>query len=253
MASPVDDYGNQVVVDCRRCGFFRIGEMAVRRLESDQVPRGLLSAWIRDHREFGRQPPTILNENLEGIVGALPDYRVADKQRLLLAAIERRTNPAETTKLVFEEDYPVAWSENGRELRYLLNALGGRGLINLKERAEDAACEITPKGWDYLDEVGRKRVGHKQVFAAMSFDASMDEAWSMGIKPALESVGYRPYRVDMEQHVDRIDAKIVAEIKASKFIVAGRHGTAAGGVFRGGVCDGARVASGLERQRGRTG
>ena len=128
----------------------------------------------------------------------------------------------------------MAWAESGRELRYLLNALDGRGLINLKARAEDAACEITPAGWDYLDEVGRKRVGHKQVFAAMSFDASMNEAWSRGIKPALESVGYRPYRVDMEQHVDRIDAKIQAEIKASRFIVADVTGQRQGVYFEAG-------------------
>ena len=135
MASAVNDYGNQMVVGCPRCGFFRVGEMAVHRLETDQVPRGLLSAWIRDHRAFDRHQPTVLKESFAGILGSFPDYRVADKQRLLLVAIERRTKSAETTKLVFEEDYPVAWSENGKELRYLLNALNGRELINLKESA----------------------------------------------------------------------------------------------------------------------
>ena len=198
----------------------------------------MMSAWIRDRKEFDREPPMILVEKLDGIVDSFPDYRVADKQRLLLAAIERRTKPAETTKLVLDEDYPVAWAESAKELRYLLNALSGRGLINLKERSEDAACEITPKGWDYLDQLGPKSAGSKQVFAAMSFNADMEKAWSEGIKPALESVGYRPYRVDMEQHVERIDAKIQAEIKASKFIVADVTGHRQGVYFEAGYAMG---------------
>ena len=54
----------------------------------------------------------------------------------------------------------------------------------------------------------------------MSFHASMNAAWEDGIKPALESVGYRPHRVDMKPHLERIDAKIQADIKGSRFVVA---------------------------------
>ena len=41
-----------------------------------------------------------------------------------------------------------------------------------------------------------------------------------GIRPAISDAGFKPYRVDAEPHVDRIDAKIVTEIKNSKFLVA---------------------------------
>jgi len=63
----------------------------------------------------------------------------------------------------------------------------------------------------------------------MWFDPTMDAAWADGIKPALERAGYGPYRVDNDlSDLGRIDAKIEAEIKRSRFLVAdvtgGRQG-----------------------------
>ena len=72
----------------------------------------------------------------------------------------------------------------------------------------------------------------------MWFDPSMDKAWEEGIKPALEAAGYRPYRVDMEPHLDRIDAKIQAEIKDSRFIVADVTGQRQGVYFEAGYAMG---------------
>ena len=54
----------------------------------------------------------------------------------------------------------------------------------------------------------------------MSFSPDLKSAWENGIYPALKRAGYRPYRVDAEPHIDRIDAKIVAEIRNSRFLVA---------------------------------
>ena len=202
--------------------------------EGDEVSGTKLSAWIRDHGEFGRQPPTIIDERLDRIADSFPHYRVSEKQRLLLSAIERRTKPAEATRLVVEQDFPVAWAENANELRYLLRALSDHELISLSEGKEGSTCEITPTGWDYLEEMESRRDSGKQVFVAMSFDATMDAAWSEGIRPALESVDYRAYRVDMDPHNDRIDAKIQAEIKASRFIVADVTGQRQGVYFEAG-------------------
>ena len=234
MTAPVDDYANRLVVDCPRCGMFHIGRMAARRVKGDEVSGTKLSAWIRDHGEFGRQPPTIIDERLDRIADSFPHYRVSEKQRLLLSAIERRTKPAEATRLVVEQDFPVVWAENANELRYLLRALSDRELISLSEGIEGSTCEITPTGWDYLEEMESRRDSGNQVFVAMSFDATMDAAWSEGIRPALESVDYRAYRVDMDPHNDRIDAKIQAEIKASRFIVADVTGQRQGVYFEAG-------------------
>ena len=48
----------------------------------------------------------------------------------------------------------------------------------------------------------------------------MKPLWLDAIGPAIEAAGYKPYRVDSDPHIDRIDARIVAEIRNSKFLVA---------------------------------
>ena len=54
----------------------------------------------------------------------------------------------------------------------------------------------------------------------MSFSDELRSAWENGIKPAIERAKFRPYRIDFEPHLDRIDAKVITEIKNSKFLVA---------------------------------
>ena len=54
----------------------------------------------------------------------------------------------------------------------------------------------------------------------MSFHGDLKPAWEDGISPALKKAGYRPYRFDAEPHIDRIDTKIITEIKNSRFLVA---------------------------------
>ena len=54
----------------------------------------------------------------------------------------------------------------------------------------------------------------------MSFHADLKPAWEDGISPALKKAGFRPYRVDAEPHINRIDTKIITEIKNSRFLVA---------------------------------
>ena len=55
-----------------------------------------------------------------------------------------------------------------------------------------------------------------------------------GIMPGIEDAGYKPYLVDEDEHIDKIDDKIIAEIRRSRFIVADfTHGEkgARGGVY----------------------
>jgi nucleoside 2-deoxyribosyltransferase len=54
----------------------------------------------------------------------------------------------------------------------------------------------------------------------MSFAPDLKSAWEIGIRPALRKAGFMPYRVDAEPHIERIDTKIVTEIKNSRFLIA---------------------------------
>ena len=68
----------------------------------------------------------------------------------------------------------------------------------------------------------------------MWFDGSMKEVRQKGIIPGIEDAGYKPYVVDEDEHIGKIDDKIIAEICRSRFIVADfTHGEkgARGGVY----------------------
>ena len=223
-------------VECKRCGSFSILERTLFNLPTE---RSKLSAWIRERKESGREPPKIDEHCLRDILKSLPERTVADKQRLLLKAIGRESTPGEHFELSFDTDYPLAWAQTGKELGFIVDALKERGLVRgLGEIGDGIECELTGDGWDYLDERGFTDPATKRVFVAMWFDKCMNNAWEEGIKPALEQVGYRPVRVDTEPHVQRIDTKIQADIKDSRFIVADVTGHRQGVYFEAGYAMG---------------
>ena len=80
--------------------------------------------------------------------------------------------------------------------------------------------KISPKGWDFLDEHAKPSSMGNQTFMAMSFSQELESAWEKGFRLAIEKAGFVPYRVDQVPHTERIDAKIISEIKNSLFMVA---------------------------------
>lgn len=208
--------------NCAVCGLFAISRTAEVNLKRNPLGHKL-SAWIREHSEHGRERPKITTYLLDDIAKSLPNYSPLEKQLLMLRAIERRTEyPGAEVSLKPNYDYPIAWANNPDEIRYLLNTLEERGFIKQQKTIEGLiqSAVILMAGWEYLDKHISAPAFMNQVFVAMSFDNALDPAWDNGIKPAIERAGYKAYRVDKEPHIDRIDAKIIADIKDSLFMVA---------------------------------
>jgi nucleoside 2-deoxyribosyltransferase len=200
--------------------------MAARMAESRQFG-SKLSAWLRDRTESGAENPEINSKTLEEIEKTLPDYKVSDKQLLLLRALERRTKfPGEAVVVEIRNDYPLAWASGEEELIYLLRSLRDRDLIHRTDGPPTFTpvptykVQITPAGWSFLDERARTAAISDQAFVAMSFADELKLAWENGIRPALRRAGFNPYRVDAQPHVERIDTKIITEIKNPRFLVA---------------------------------
>ena len=216
------DGGNRLNVRCRRCGQFEITRGAAQWVINHNFG-SQLAAWIRNRNELSNVQPEIVRPNVEDIVSEMPKYSVSDKQRILLLALERRTAlPGDEVELVFDMDFPLAWASSANEFAYLLSALVDRHLIDGPERFNNPWCSfvISPSGWDALDEMIRTSRDSSQAFVAMSFAKELIPVWRNGIKPALERAKYRAYRVDDDVHIGRIDAKIMTEIKNSRFVVA---------------------------------
>ena len=60
----------------------------------------------------------------------------------------------------------------------------------------------------------------------------------LGIYPALVDAGYRPFRIDREEHNDRIDDRILSEIRRSGLLIADFTGHRAGVYFEAGFAKG---------------
>lgn len=226
------DYGERLMVHCPICGKYTITKSLVR-CGLDQSTSYKLSAWTRDKKESLQPAPLISQETFDIIVSSFPNYSVSDKQRLLIQVLaESTSHPGESVYLNYKSLWPRVWASGSDEVHYLIDALQGRGLVEFTQKSGDRTidwCRMTPAGWDYIDTVQNAKNQSSQAFVAMWFDASLAPAWFDGIKPALESAGYMPYRVDNDPtNLGRIDAKIEAEIKRSRFLVAdvtgGRQG-----------------------------
>ena len=137
--------------------------------------------------------------------------------------IEAKTKyPGDGVELVPAFDFPLAWASREEELLYYLESLIERKLLISQDEINGSPLTvvITADGWDYLEKIGKSRANLTQAFVAMSFSKAMRPIWEQAIKPAITRAGYQAYRVDAEPHVDRIDVKIISEIRASRFVVA---------------------------------
>ncbi len=217
------DYGERVTINCPRCKRFTITGTAESMAEVRELgPK--LSAWIRNLNEQGAEVPEINSDTLKSLPANLPDYSPREKQVILLRNIERKTDyPGKIVKLDAKYDIPLAWASTEEEFRYYIQCLIERNLlrkIGQEIGPIPLSIVITADGWDYLEKQERHIEERTQAFVAMSFSDALKSVWEGPIYKAIKKSGYKPYRVDAEPHSDRIDVKIISEIKNSRFVVA---------------------------------
>ena len=236
--------GNRNVVwvnSIRAGGTYLITTEAMSSLNAGklQAPRqkALLTSWLVDQRKLGNKRPEIYRETLtrEGEERkGLPIHLRADR---LLQYIESEIKEIGISICITRQEMfssPIAaWSEsvNEHEVIYLLNYLCSRGWIK-KENEIDHI--LTVEGYARLAELETTNKESPKCFVAMWFNNATEEAWEKGIKPGIEDMGYDAIRIDKEEHNNKIDDEIIAEIHRSRFIVADfTHGDdgARGGVY----------------------
>lgn len=234
------DAGERRTYGCARCGNFTITRTAETMAERKEIGHQL-SSWIRDHYERKQDLAEINSNTLKTLESDLPKYTPAEKQLILLRNIERKSEyPGFSVELHRNHDYPLAWASCPDEfLHYILSLIERKLLrtshgskINLGEWTLDV--ELTSDGWNYLEEKAKQSTTSTQAFIAMSFSEEIRSVWENAIRPAVVKAGYKPYRVDSEPHIDRIDAKIMSEIKNSRFVVADVTGQKHGVYFEAG-------------------
>lgn len=202
---------------CARCGIYSITEELGTILRGQQKPLSLLSSWIREQNEIGKKVSLAIDVYFR-LKKDLRMPTVSEKQLKIMQAFEKATHyPGELIK--FKESFiALGWCKNREEYAFLTGALDRREMIIRSV----SGIRITARGWDYLDEWKLKRPKEsRKPFIAMWFDKSMDRVFDDAIIPAVKEAGYeQPMRIDRIEYLDKIDDKIIAEIRSSKFLIA---------------------------------
>jgi len=223
------------VLNCDACGKYFLDIMAMTAVQhSMSDSRHLLSAATRTASDAGK-PSFVEASNLELLVASVrPRAFLFDMiDRALLLAGERSKEYWEPFRIDVGTDWPLISARGEKELNYLLQRADERQLIHAK------SSQISADGWRRIEELRSNQPSGRQAFVAMWFDASMNETWLHGFKAGIEDTQqYDAFRVDEAQYNDKIDDRIVAEIRRSSLLVADFTGSRGGVYFEAGLAMG---------------
>ena len=241
-------------VDSPRAGgkYFICGTAEATLNSCDERLKARLTSWLVEQRQLGITCPDITSTTIED-AKLRSGLRVFERANRILKYLEIKTNIIGThigyrfighlsrVNILDNNDNNYcnllcnSESTEAKELEFLLIYLEERGFINIRGRNNELQeCVLTIEGYAKLAELEETYAVSSKAFVAMWFNESMSKAWEHGIKPAISEAGYEAIRIDQQEHTNKIDDEIIAEIRRSRFVVAdftqGEDG-ARGGVY----------------------
>lgn len=216
-----------------------------------------LSEHLLRNRSFGPLPVAVTTEFIIQSRHIKPPSVDERLQRALATLVEHYPTPGSRVTL-FESDggHPdLTWKLLGdifggarpKELIVYLKELEELGYLEFEKGADGRSFYQKSFGTTlkaYM-ATSKSHTESERAFVAMWFDKSMTEVWRLAIDPAIREAGYTPIRVDEQHFNDKIDDRILSEIRQARFIVA--DFTCNPGNPRGGVYFEAGFALGLDR------
>jgi hypothetical protein len=231
----------QVEFQCDTCGPFRIGvpspfDLLFTRFSQSQRMR--VANWVFDQNRLGSHP--LLTDAVLHDVATTPVPRMQTRlNSYLRVAVELAEFVAGRTFNAYHPRLQVATCcLSDAELEPFIEYWERSGAISTRTGAIGQG-HLTADGLLIFEEQNLAAGVSRQAFVAMWFNPEVADAYLHGIASAVTSAGYEPLRIDQVHHEGRIDDRIVAEIRRSKFVVADFTG------HRGGVYYEAGFAHGL--------
>lgn len=253
---------NRVDYSARAAGGYVLPGVLVnsKLIWMSEQQKAQLTTWLIDQRMQGVEFP----ENSESVIEyaknkpPLPVHERAD--RLLKHLAEESKTVGQVLCIGCEGDYApnggwapqdpltawtaMAWSESlqWEEVRFLTKYLAEQNWIEVPSiGGRWVQVNVTVEGYSHIADVSVNR-NLSQVFVAMWFDDSMNESYQSGIEQAVWDAGYKPFRIDQKEHINKIDDEIIAEIRRSRFLVAdftqGSDGARGGVYYEAGFAQG---------------
>ncbi len=242
-----EDSGDWIRMRCTRCGVFRVDHrwLAAARITPilAQDQRVLLSGVVRrDTDELGECSTGITHGSFRSLLARhdKPTNAIAQMERFIaIAANSASAFGAESDLLPMEAMLARLYLPigDGVPLVSLIRAVADAGYIR-PSAGNPYECILTAEGWRLAESLKQTQRTGSQAFVAMWFNTGMDAAFDVGFAPALRSCGYAPYRVDREQHNNKIDDQIVANIRKSRLVVADLTGMRPNVFYEAGLAHG---------------
>ena len=218
-------------IDCPACGKYEIDILLEKEYHNDIVgKRFLLSGIIREKYYQSNKQKVILNKARFQDILKYSVYPSSIEERYLkflnfLKYVSKF--PGQFVPVLPEELVALFYSVNLEEACYYVEYLSKLELISIHpvdiqgypQYCPSNVC-LTPKGWEYLEETSRIYKQYKQAFVAMAFDSQMCEVYEQAIHPAIKVCGFTPFRVDKNEHNEKICDVIMAQVRVSRFLLA---------------------------------
>ena len=213
--------GDSYRISCTSCGTYLIS--ASLHASIFPLPDGeryLFSYWCKQREIDGREPPVITSNSVDSIVAQLANPRPSSKADLLLISLSKLYPVAglEIPPLDVFRHYSLACCRDGRELSFFYSALAHRHLV--QGSTLDGRFQITQAGWDRVEALSSTPLVGRFAFVAMRFNDEMLGLWKSSFEPAIRQAGFDPLLANDPVHNERIDARIITDIKRSRFLVA---------------------------------
>jgi nucleoside 2-deoxyribosyltransferase len=210
--------GSQII-ECKVCLPYRIGESVVRGILTGELREGhVLSGAIRELNERGREVVVNNLDELRDSVAA-PQGPHDQIDRILLYVLRKMESADAIVEMELGFDYSVAYAKSPSEFYFLLNQAVQLDYLEAPSPSY-IRYRLTLDGWKRVAELEEKQVKTNQAFVAMSFDPNLRSVYLEGIKPALNQTGYVPLRLDEAQYNEKIDDRIIADIRKSGLVIA---------------------------------
>lgn len=230
-------------VECMMCGRYRPTESFLIDLHQLKIKRSpdldsnyLLSGVVREKVETGIVPILHGFDELQAQIPFKNDP-LASIDRILLYIYRKSGSSADYLDFDVGTDYPIGYARNPQEFEFFIEKAEELKYLESSSTLH-YAHRLSLKGWERIAELRLKQSDSRQAFVAMWFNPELNAIFSEGFQPALEATGYRALRIDMSEHNEKIDDRIIAEIRKSGLLVADFTGQRGGVYFEAGFAMG---------------
>ena len=239
--SSAASFGQNFRFECEGCGHFKISStdlITIQGSEWSDDQRLRVAHWVWKETRLGAVQ-VIDHATMEGVTRLDPPSTRNRLDNFLQIAVELTNNAIGGEFRLDDSKLRVgSFCRDTQECFQIGRYWVGRGAFHQVHPGRPGAS-VTAEGHLAYDELQRKRGSTTQGFVAMWFHDSTKSAYVDGIAPAIRAAGYEPLRIDQVPHDCKIDDRIIAEIRRSRFVVADFTG------HRGGVYYEAGFAHGL--------